>query len=193
MKKKIIMGIDPGTTITGYGLISVEGKQLKLVAYGVIRLGKLTEASHPQKLKKIYDRISGLVEAYSPDEFAIEAPFHGKNIQAMLKLGRAQGVAIAAALAKEIPVFEYAPKKIKMAVTGNGGSSKEKVSGMLEHILSFKYEESMMDASDALAVAVCHSYQQLPLISGSTKPIKSAKKGGWGAFLAANPDRIKKD
>ncbi|MBX7241025.1 MAG: crossover junction endodeoxyribonuclease RuvC [Bacteroidia bacterium] len=185
MKEKIILGVDPGTTITGYGLISCKGKKLELITYGVIKLGKLTEASHPQKLKKIYDRITSIVLEYKPDEFAIESPFHGKNIQAMLKLGRAQGVAIAAALAVDIPVFEYAPKKVKMAVTGNGNASKEKVSGMLEYILNFKYEEALMDASDALAIAVCHSYQNEATVTGG-------KGKGWASFLAANPDRIKK-
>jgi crossover junction endodeoxyribonuclease RuvC len=150
----------------------------------LIKLGKITEATHPQKLKKIYDRIKGLVQEYKPDEFAIESPFQGKNIQSMLKLGRAQGVAMAAALEKDIPVFEYAPKKVKMAVTGSGNASKQKVSGMLEYVLKFQYEEDLLDASDALAVAVCHSYQQIH--AG-----KNQKHKDWSSFVAANPDKIK--
>lgn len=183
MATKIIMGVDPGTTITGYGLLSCEGKQMKLLTYGVIRLGKLRDVTHAQKLKKIYDRISGLVEEYKPDEFAIEAPFMGQNIQSMFKLGRAQGVAIAAALANDIPVAEYAPKKIKMAVAGNGSASKEQVTRMLETLLKFEYDEDVLDASDGLAVAVCHFFQ----ISSS---IPTTKGKGWDSFLANNPDKI---
>ena len=142
------MGVDPGTTITGYGLLACEGKQMQLLTYGVIRLGKLTDFTHAQKLKKIYDRISSLVAEFKPDEFAIEAPFMGKNIQSMFKLGRAQGVAIAAALANDIPVSEYAPKKIKMAVAGSGSASKEQVARMLETLLKFEYDEAQSVQAD---------------------------------------------
>lgn len=191
MPKKIIMGVDPGTTITGYAIIVCEGKKMRLLTYGLIKLGKLKDVTHPQKLKKIYDRISSLVQEYEPDEFAIESPFQGKNIQSMLKLGRAQGVAIAAALAKDIPVSEYAPRKVKMAVTGNGNSSKEQVVGMLEKILDFKYEEEVLDASDAIAIAVCHFFQAESHIEVGAAPKTPAAKGkGWGAFLANNPSKV---
>lgn len=183
MKERIIMGVDPGTSITGYGIILCEGKKMKLLTYGLIKLGK-QEISHPQKLKKIYDRISSLVEEYNPDEFAVESPFQGKNVQSMLKLGRAQGVAIAAALMRDIPVSEYAPLKVKQAVTGKGTASKEQVVKMLERVLEFEYEEAFLDASDALAVAVCHFYQL-------TAPIPAANAKDWSSFLKNNPNRIK--
>ena len=135
-KEKVILGIDPGTNIMGYGLISTIGNKMKLISLGVLQLEKLD--SHPLKLKKIFERTLGLIEEYKPDELAIEAPFFGKNIQSMLKLGRAQGVAMAAALYRDIPIFEYSPKKIKQSVTGKGNSSKEQVSAMLQHLLLFK-------------------------------------------------------
>lgn len=178
------MGVDPGTTITGYALIELNGKTMRLLTYGLIRLGKLKEHSHPQKLKKIHDRISSLVKEYAPDEFAIESPFQGKNIQSMLKLGRAQGVAMAAALATDIPVTEYAPRKVKLAVAGSGAASKEKVVGMLERLLDFKYEETDLDASDAIAIAVCHGFQ---IQSSIQLPTKGKN---WADFLANNPDKI---
>lgn len=178
------MGVDPGTSITGYGIILCEHKKMTLLTYGLIKLGD-SDISHPLKLKKIYERISSLIEEFCPDEFAIEAPFHGKNVQSMLKLGRAQGVAIAAAIAKDLPCSEYAPRKVKSAVTGNGAASKEKVVGMLERLLNFKYEETFLDASDGLAVAVCHHFQLLsPLPAGNAK--------SWDAFIKNNPDRIKR-
>jgi crossover junction endodeoxyribonuclease RuvC len=181
---KIIMGIDPGSTVTGYGIISCEGKKMTLLGYGLIRLGK-TEVSHAQKLKKIFDRISSLVEEYCPDEVAIESPFQGKNIQSMLKLGRAQGVAMAAALSRDIPVVEYAPRKVKMAVAGNGNATKEQVAKMLETLLKFEYDQPLLDAADGLALAVCHFFQVSSSISGT-------QSKGWGDFLANNPSRIVK-
>ena len=180
-KEKIILGIDPGTNIMGYGLITVRGSALSLIQYGVIHLGKY--ANHETKLKKIFERVLGLIDEYHPDEVALEAPFYGKNIQSMLKLGRAQGVAMAAALFREIPITEYAPKKVKQSVTGNGGASKEQVQAMLQTLLHFKMsEEKKTDATDALAVAVCHHFQ-----NGRS----FASNKSWKAFLTENPDRVK--
>lgn len=178
LKEKIILGLDPGTVIMGYGLIKVTSK-IEIVQYGVIKLKSYQ--SHELRLKKIYERVSSVIEEYSPDEVALEAPFFGKNVQSMLKLGRAQGVSMAAALAFGIPIFEYAPKKVKMSVTGSGGASKEQVAHMIEKILNIKHKETIYDATDALAVALCHHFQnKLP---------KNTKKG-WGSFLKNNPDRI---
>ncbi|SDJ77316.1 crossover junction endodeoxyribonuclease RuvC [Catalinimonas alkaloidigena] len=183
MDGKIILGIDPGTNVMGYGLIQVVGSQPVLLQYGVIHLHKYP--NHAIKLKKIFERVTQLIEEYLPDEMAVEAPFFGKNVQSMLKLGRAQGVALAAALAREIPVMEYAPRKIKQAVTGNGNASKEQVAAMLQVILNFKHDkDKMLDATDALAAAVCHHQQ-----SGGLR--LSSKSGGWGDFLKNNPDRIR--
>lgn len=180
IREKIILGVDPGTSVMGYGVIMVNGNQLKLLQYGVIHLNKYS--NHEIKLKKIFERVLGLISDYSPDEVALEAPFYGKNIQSMLKLGRAQGVAMAAALSKEIPIVEYAPKKVKMSVTGNGNASKEQVAYMLSTLLSFNVADKLMDATDALAVAVCHHFQnERP--QGSTK--------SWKAFLKENPHRVK--
>ena len=149
---------------------------------GVIHLSKLQ--SHEEKLKKIFSRILNLVDEYKPNEVAIEAPFYGKNIQSMLKLGRAQGVAMAASLYRNIPIFEYAPKKIKMAITGNGNASKEQVSGMLKSILNIKDMPKNLDASDGLAAAVCHFYQNKTLNS-------SSNYSNWSSFIKSNPDKIK--
>ncbi|MEO1049435.1 MAG: crossover junction endodeoxyribonuclease RuvC [Bacteroidota bacterium] len=179
-KENIILGLDPGTSVMGYGLISVKGQQLKLLQFGVIHLNKYT--SHELKLKKIFDRVLSLLEEYHPDEVALEAPFYGKNVQSMLKLGRAQGVAMAAALSREIPIMEYAPKKVKSSVTGNGNASKEQVAEMLMTLLHFKKTPKLLDATDALAVAVCHHFQKGSL-NISTK--------SWKSFISENPDRIK--
>ncbi len=175
---KIIMGMDPGTNIMGYGLIHVKRSRMTVLQFGVIRLNKYK--SHELKLKKIFDRILGLIEEYKPDEVAIEAPFYGKNVQSMLKLGRAQGVAMAAALFRNIPITEYAPKKIKVAVTGNGNASKEQVAKMLQQLLGFTETPKLLDATDALAVAWCHINQQ-----GS----KNKKGKSWEAYLRENPGR----
>lgn len=185
-KERIILGIDPGTNISGYGLIRCEGNKMNLMSYGVIDLRKIKN-DHYLKLKRIFERTLGLIDTFHPDELAIEAPFFGKNIQSMLKLGRAQGVCMSAALHRDIPIFEYAPKKIKMAITGRGGASKEQVLSMLEKLLHFKYDpKKPLDGSDALAAAVCHFFQNNPGQGGATK-----KYGGWGSFLTDNPDRIK--
>jgi len=180
-KEKIILGVDPGTNYTGYAILEVKGKVLTVVAIGVIDLRKYD--THFLKLKHIFGRVLSLVDAYHPDEMAIEAPFYGKNVQSMLKLGRAQGAAIAASLHREVPVFEYAPRKIKMAITGEGSASKEQVSAMLTRILRFKDMPKQLDASDALAAAVCHHYENQGLK-------KSGNSGSWKDFIRKNKDRI---
>ncbi len=154
INEKIILGIDPGTTIMGYGLIHVHGKKFELINMGVLHLSKLK--SHELKLKKIFDRTLQLIEEYKPDELAVEAPFFGKNVQSMLKLGRAQGVAMSAALHRDIPIFEYSPKKIKMSITGSGNASKEQVASMLKSLMNIKEIPKHLDATDGLAAALCH-------------------------------------
>ncbi|MDH5609928.1 MAG: crossover junction endodeoxyribonuclease RuvC [Cyclobacteriaceae bacterium] len=178
--EKIILGLDPGTNVMGYGLIAITKPQITLIQYGVIHLSKY--AGHELKLKKIFERVSNLVDEYHPDEVALEAPFFGKNVQSMLKLGRAQGVAMAAALSREIPITEYAPKKVKQSVTGNGNASKEQVAAMIQMLLKIKEAPKLLDATDALAVALCHHFQ-------GGKETKQSK--GWKAFLSENPDRVK--
>lgn len=178
--EKIILGIDPGTSVMGYGLIRVVKNKPSLLQYGVIHLSKYS--THELKLKKIFERVSHIIEEYAPDEVALEAPFFGKNVQSMLKLGRAQGVAMAAALSFEIPITEYAPKKIKQSVTGNGNASKEQVAAMLMSLLNIKEAPKMLDATDALGVALCHHF------SGGKTVMKSKS---WNAFISENPDRIK--
>jgi crossover junction endodeoxyribonuclease RuvC len=178
---RIILGIDPGTIVMGYGIIHVENKKLKPLGIGVIKLDKFGD--HALRLQKIFERTIGIIEEYKPDELAIEAPFFGKNVQSMLKLGRAQGVAIAAALSKKIPVTEYSPKKIKMSITGNGNASKEQVAAMLVQILGIEKEHKYFDATDALGAALCHYYQNTKTSSGK----KSYT--GWKAFLTENPGR----
>ncbi|MEM6344973.1 MAG: crossover junction endodeoxyribonuclease RuvC [Bacteroidota bacterium] len=184
MAQRIIMGIDPGTNVTGYGIIVGKGKRMEVIAAGVIQLGK-SSIDHPAKLKKIYDRVCGLIKEFRPRELALEAPFYGKNVQSMLKLGRAQGVAMAAGLSFDIPIFEYAPKKVKMSVTGKGGASKEQVAGMLKQMLNFEVHDLPLDATDGLAVAVCHFFQGINSKTGT-------QHKNWGAFVKANPDKLKK-
>lgn len=181
MKERVILGLDPGTNIMGYGVVVVTGSKLNLLQYGVIQLGKF--GNHELKLKKIFERVLSLVDEYKPDEVALEAPFYGKNVQSMLKLGRAQGVAMSAALYREVPITEYAPKKVKQSVTGNGNASKEQVAKMLMSLFMIKELPRLLDATDALAVALCHHYQ-----NGMPK----AKTKSWEAFLNENPKRIKK-
>ena len=180
IKEKIILGLDPGTSVMGYGIICINGSLIKLLQFGVIHLKKYE--SHELKLKKIFDRVLNLIDEYHPDEVALEAPFFGKNVQSMLKLGRAQGVAMSAALFREIPITEYAPKKVKQSVTGNGNTSKEQVAKMLMDLLAIKEIPKLLDATDALAVAICHHYQ-----NGST----TTKSKTWESFLKENPKRIK--
>src|SRR5690606_146119 len=156
-KERIILGIDPGTTILGYGVLKETGNKLALISLGVIQLNHLDD--HGLKLQRIFQKTSALIEQYKPDCMALEAPFYGKNIQVMLKLGRAQGVAMAAALNNDIPIFEYAPRKIKQSVTGNGNAAKEQVAAMLKTLLKFEESPQFLDATDGLAVAVCHAFQ----------------------------------
>ncbi len=179
---RIILGIDPGTLVMGYGLVHIQNNKLSLIALDVIKLDKLDE--HSDRLKKIFERVVELIDQYKPDELAIEAPFFGKNVQSMLKLGRAQGVAIAAALSKNIPMTEYSPKKIKMSITGNGNASKEQVAAMLESLLNFKHDDKYLDATDALGAAVCHYFQNKTAASGAKKSYS-----GWDAFIKDNPKR----
>lgn len=181
--EKIVMGIDPGTNVMGYGILGINGRDLSPVILGVIELNKVGD--HYLRLARIYERITGLIDQYLPDELAIEAPFYGKNVQSMLKLGRAQGVAMAAALARDIPICEYAPLKVKQVVTGNGGASKEQVANMLCYILKMKRETlpSLLDATDAMAVALTHYYE-------SRKPTPGVAAKNWEQFLRQHPERI---
>ena len=184
-RSSIILGIDPGTLIMGYGLVKVTGTKLELLEMGVLQPGKVKDSY--KKLQLIFNTVSGLITKYQPTAFAIEAPFFGKNVQSMLKLGRAQGVAIAAAMRHGLEVTEYSPKKVKQSVTGNGNASKEQVLKMLQHILCFTETPKYFDATDALAVAVCHQFQQnLPATTTKTA-------GGWSAFITQNPGRVKKN
>lgn len=166
----------------GYGIIHIKGKEIKLIQMGVLHLVKL--GSHELKLKRIFDRTLQLIDEYNPDELAVEAPFFGKNVQSMLKLGRAQGVAMSAALYRDIPIFEYAPKKIKMAITGKGAASKEQVASMLKSILDIKDMPKHLDASDGLAAAVCHHFQR-------NNSANQKNYTGWKSFLKENPDKLK--
>lgn len=180
-KERIILGIDPGTIVMGYGILEVVNNKPRSLGLGVIKLDKLDD--HALRLKRIFERTVGIIDEFKPDELAIEAPFFGKNVQSMLKLGRAQGVAIAAALSRNVPVTEYSPKKIKMSITGNGNASKEQVAAMLAHTLGLKNDHAYLDATDAMGAALCHFYQN--------KNVGGAKKSysGWKAFLSDNPDR----
>jgi crossover junction endodeoxyribonuclease RuvC len=180
LRDRVILGIDPGTNIMGYGIIETDGQKIKLLSLGVIKLESLED--HALKLKKIFDQTSSLIDQYKPDELAIEAPFFGKNVQSMLKLGRAQGVAIAAALSRSVPVMEYSPRKIKQSITGRGNASKEQVAAMLQNLLHFEQLPHYLDATDGLAAAVCHHFQRSE---------SKSKKGytGWKSFLKDNPDR----
>jgi len=186
LPEKIILGIDPGTIIMGYGVLRVVDKKLSLEAMGVLKLNKFED--HYLRLSHIFDRVLQLIDSYHPEALAIEAPFFGKNVQSMLKLGRAQGVAIAAALHRSIPVFEYAPLKIKMAITGNGQASKEQVSGMLQRMLHIREDNMLpqLDATDGLAAAFCHYLE-------TSRPVSQAKSfSSWKDFIAKNPERVKK-
>lgn len=185
VKEKIILGIDPGTTIMGYGVLKVVDNKAEMIAMGIIDLRKY--ANHYLKLRRIFERVTGIIDAYLPDELAIEAPFFGKNVQSMLKLGRAQGVAMAAALNRDIPITEYAPLKIKMAITGNGQASKEQVSDMLQRMLHISKDQLLpqLDATDGLAAAYCHFLQ-------AGRPQLDNAYHGWKDFIAKNPDKVRK-
>lgn len=167
----------------GYGLILNNGNKIRLITMGILKLSSYD--NHSLKLKKIFERTLGIIEEYHPDEIAIEAPFFGKNVQSMLKLGRAQGVAMAAGLYKNIPIFEYSPKKIKQSITGNGNASKEQVAAMLKNIVEFTEPPDSLDATDGLATAVCHYFQ-------GTGINKKAGYSSWKSFLKDNPNRLKK-
>jgi len=179
-KEKIILGLDPGTNVMGYGVIMIRGTRVNLLQFGVIHLSKYK--GHELRLKKIFERVTALVDDFNPDEVALEAPFFGKNVQSMLKLGRAQGVAMAAALARQLPIIEYAPKKVKQSVTGNGNASKEQVAKMLMTLFALTELPKLLDATDALAVALCHHYQ---------KSTVKATSSSWERFVKDNPGRIK--
>ena len=182
MNERIILGIDPGTTIMGFGLIRVVGKRMEFLQLNELILTKYSD--HYVKLRLIFERTIELIESFHPDEIAIEAPFFGKNVQSMLKLGRAQGVAMAAGLSRQVPITEYSPKKIKMAITGNGNASKEQVAKMLQQTLGLKELPKNLDSTDGLAAAVCHFYN-------SGKPMGGKNYSGWSAYVKQNEGRVK--
>lgn len=182
--ERIVMGIDPGTNVMGYGVIGINGKRVEVIVTGVIELSRFE--SHYKRLGRIFERVTGLIGQYLPDEMALEAPFFGKNVQSMLKLGRAQGVAMAAAIQRDIPIWEYAPRLVKMAVTGNGQASKEQVANMLRHLLNIRQEDmpQYLDATDALAVALTHYYE-------TSKPSLPKGPKSWEEFVKKNPGRVR--
>ena len=185
LSEQIIMGIDPGTRVMGYAFLEVKHKRLRVMEMGVLTFS--SKQSMALRLKEIFEDVTSLVERFKPDVLAIEEPFYGKNVQSMLKLGRAQGIAMAVALHREIPVFEYTPRKVKQAVTGNGNASKEQLAAMLSHLLEFPSDGTYLDATDALGIALCHHYESSSFTSGS---------GGskdWEQFLNRNRDRIVSD
>lgn len=182
MAERIILGIDPGTTIMGYGLIKVEKNQMNFLQLNELQLSKYSD--HYVKLKLIFERTIELIETFHPDEIAIEAPFYGKNVQSMLKLGRAQGVAMAAGLSRDIPITEYSPKKIKMSITGNGNASKEQVAKMLQSLLRFKDLPKNLDSTDGLAAAVCHFFN-------ASKGGNQKQYTGWEAYISQNSGKVK--
>lgn len=180
---RVILGVDPGTVIMGYAIVTINRSEIELQKMDIIRLASEKDAY--RRLEIIYSKICDLIQTHKPNMFAIEAPFFGKNVQSMLKLGRAQGVAIAAAMQASIPVTEYSPKKVKQSIAGNGNATKEQVFKMLQHIIQLKETPHFFDATDALAVALCHHYSTLSQISLNKKPVK-----GWKDFIAQNPGRL---
>jgi len=185
-KERIILGIDPGTAVMGYGLVKEIGPKIELISLGIVKMDKIDD--HMLKLQRIFEKTVALIDNYHPDCLAIEAPFYGKNIQVMLKLGRAQGVAMAAALSRNVEITEYAPRKIKQSITGNGNATKEQVAAMLQNLLSFKETPEFLDATDGLAVAVCHSFQKITTGKGSSGNKKSYS--GWETFVKDNTGRV---
>lgn len=181
--QRVIIGIDPGTNVMGYGVLGISGKRPEVVDLGAVKFR--ASESHYLRLHRIHQSVLALVERFLPDEMAIEAPFFGKNVQSMLKLGRAQGVAMVAAISRDIPITEYEPRKIKMAITGNGAASKEQVQEMLRRILAMDRAAlpPELDATDALAAALCHFYE-------SSRPQRSAGPRSWKDFVARNPDKL---
>lgn len=197
--ERIILGIDPGTNVLGYGLLSVRGSKVEMIAMGVIDLRRVADVY--LKLGRIYERIMGVIEAFRPDELAIEAPFFGKNVQSMLKLGRAQGVVIAAAIARQIPIHEYAPTQIKQAITGRGAASKEQVAALMQRLLSISDDRMLpyLDATDALAAAYCHHIHTLrrgvgwrTTTGGGRKAASTKSSASWDDFIKANAHRVHK-
>lgn len=181
---KVILGIDPGTRILGFGVVRIHGRKILYEQMGVVDLRSVDD--HFVTLKRITEQVAELIEKYNPDELAIEAPFYGKNPQVMLKLGRAQGAAIAAALLREIPIFEYAPRSVKLAVTGKGAASKEQVAVMVQKLLGIDSPQKYTDATDALAIALCHAFERTSL-TGS-----ASKSTSWESFVKNNPEKVKK-
>lgn len=181
--ERVILGIDPGTTVMGYGVIGIAKNKAELITLDVLKLER--QSDHPLRLKTIFEKTLAIIDRHKPDDLAIEAPFFGKNVQSMLKLGRAQGVAMAAALYRTIPIFEYSPKRVKQSITGNGNASKEQVAAMLQSLFGFEQKPSYLDATDGLAVAVCHFFQN------KNQGLQKGKTSfsGWKSFLAANPER----
>jgi crossover junction endodeoxyribonuclease RuvC len=184
IKERIILGIDPGTAVMGYGLVKETGTKMELISLGVVKMESLDD--HMLKLQRIFEKTVALIDNYHPDCLAIEAPFYGKNIQVMLKLGRAQGVAMAAALSRNVAITEYSPRKIKQAITGNGNATKEQVAAMIQRLLNFQETPEFLDATDGLAVAVCHSFQKIT--AGKTTGKKSYS--GWETFVKDNNSRV---
>lgn len=182
---KVILGIDPGTQILGFGVIHIKGKSVSYTDMGVVNLK--CEKDHFLTLRRILNEVTKLIDTYLPDELAIESPFYGKNPQVMLKLGRAQGAAISAALMRDIPVYEYAPRSVKVAITGNGSASKEQVATMVQKLLGITDPQKYADATDALSIALCHHYHRSSL--GDTK-VK--RETSWESFVKNNPQRIEK-
>ncbi len=185
IKERVILGIDPGTAVMGYGIIKETGPKVELISLGVVKMEHLDDQA--LKLQRIFEKTLSLIDQYNPDCMALEAPFYGKNIQVMLKLGRAQGVAMAAGLSRNLTITEYAPRKIKQSITGNGNATKEQVSAMLQTLLKFVETPQFLDATDGLAVAVCHAFQRISTKSGSGK--KKAYTG-WDAFVKDNNSRV---
>jgi crossover junction endodeoxyribonuclease RuvC len=183
IKDKIILGVDPGTNVMGYGLLQITDNKPSMMAMGFLELCRSDD--HYLRLRRIFERIISLIDEFLPDELAIESPFFGKNVQSMLKLGRAQGVAMAAALSRDIPIFEYAPLKIKMSITGNGRASKEQVAALLQKILKIPDENMLgkLDATDGLAAALCHYFQ-------SNRPQQEKSYSGWKDFISKNKNRV---
>lgn len=186
VKERIILGIDPGTSVMGYGLVKEIGSKIELISLGVVKMEKIDD--HMLKLQRIFEKTVQLIDNYHPDCLAIEAPFYGKNIQVMLKLGRAQGVAMAAALSRNVTITEYAPRKIKQSITGNGNATKEQVAAMLQNLLKFTETPEFLDATDGLAVAVCHSFQKISTSIGKSGSKKSYS--GWETFVKDNTKRV---
>jgi len=177
----VILGIDPGTTIMGYGVISIDRNQPVLLLLGSLDQRKIKD--HYEKISRIFDRTLQLIEEFKPSALAIESPFYGNNVQSMLKLGRAQGAAISAALYRSVPVFEYAPRKIKQSITGHGDASKEQIANFLQYILKVELKPETLDATDGLAAALCHFYQ-------ANNPVKSGSSKNWEDFIRRNPNRV---